>query len=70
MPDAHAANEARDRVGVEYIADHAVRFALVEAALGPASDDTARILAAVLEERQALADLGRSVHAGVVEEQT
>lgn len=66
MTNAHSANEPLDRLLIEDIPDHTVRLALVETPLGPASDYSAGILASVLQERQTLADLRRSVQAGVV----
>ena len=49
MSDAHAAPQPRHGVHIENISDHPVGFALVESALGPAGDDPARILPAVLQ---------------------
>lgn len=46
MADAHSTDELAERLGVEEVANHAVALALVEAALGPAGDDAASILAA------------------------
>ncbi|KAI3488256.1 hypothetical protein L1887_47795 [Cichorium endivia] len=60
VADAHVSLETRDGVDVKDIADHAVRLALVEAALVAARHDTGGILTAVLEERERLVDLGRS----------
>jgi hypothetical protein len=69
MSDAHSTDEGADRVRVEDVADHTVRLALVEAALLPARHDPARILPAMLEEREPLADLRGDVDAGVGEDE-
>jgi len=69
MPNAHAALQARERASVEDVAHHAVCLALVEAAAGAAGDDARRILAAVLQQREALIDLGRGGGARLCEEQ-
>lgn len=70
VPDAHPAVQGGQRVGVEDVSDHSVGLALVETSLGPASDDTARILTAVLEEREAFTDLWRRLLSRVVENET
>ena len=49
VTDAHPAVQSRERVSIEDVSDHPIRLALVEASLGPASDDTTGILASVLE---------------------
>jgi hypothetical protein len=69
MPHAHPPDQGPNGVRVEDIANHAIRLALVEAALGAAGDDAARILTAVLEEREPLADLGGSVDGRVGEQE-
>ena len=50
MADTHSPDEFGYSSCVEHISNHPIRFALVETALVSASDDTARILAAVLEK--------------------
>lgn len=57
-------------MGVKDVSDHSVGLALIETSLGPASDDTACILTAVLEEREAFADLWRCLLSRVVEDET
>ena len=50
MADTHSADELGYGSCVEHISDHSVCLALIEAALVSAGDDTARILATVLEK--------------------
>ena len=50
MANAHSSDEFGYGSCVEDISNHPIRFALVETALVSAGDDTARILAAVLEK--------------------
>ena len=50
MADPHSADELGYGSCVEHISDHSVCLALIEAALVSAGDDTARILATVLEK--------------------
>ena len=69
MADAHSADEPGDGCGVKDVPDHSVCLALVEAALGPAGDDAAGILAAMLEKREAFADLRSRIDRRVVEEE-
>ena len=59
VADAHAAEQPGQGGCVKDIPDHAVRLALVEAALMAAGDDAARVLAAVLQERKEREDLVR-----------
>ena len=54
-------------MGVKDISDHSIGLALVETSLGPASDDTACILTAVLEERETFTDLWRRLLSRIVE---
>lgn len=68
VSDAHTTNQPGDGISIEDIPDHSVGFALVEAAFGTASDDTTRILAAVLQEGQALRDFRGSIDGGVMQE--
>jgi len=51
VSDAHSSSQPRERVCVKYVTNHPVRFALVEPAFEPAGDDSAGILAAVLQQR-------------------
>lgn len=69
MSDPHAAGERGQSIGVKDIPDHAIRLALVEASLRPASDDTTRILASMLEKREALANLCCCIDARIVQEE-
>ena len=69
MADTHPADESGNGCGVEDISDHAVRLALVEAALRATCHDAARILAAMLEEREPFADLCGSIQGGIMEEE-
>ena len=69
MADAHSADEPGDGCGVKDVPDHPVCLALVEAALGATGDDAAGVLAAVLEEGEALADLSGRIDGRVVEEE-
>jgi hypothetical protein len=69
MTDAHPANQSRNSGRIKDVPDHAVRLALVKAALGPASDDTAGILASMLEEGEPLADVGGGIHLGIMKEE-
>ena len=69
VADAHSADEPGDGCGVKDVPDHAVCLALVEAALGAAGDDAAGVLAAVLEEGEAFADLSGRIDGRVVEEE-
>lgn len=69
VTNAHPAEESGESVGIEDIADHAVGFTLVEATLGATGDDAAGILAAVLEEREAFADLLRDLDRRIMGEQ-
>ena len=69
MAHTHASDQPRERVCVKDIANHAIGLALEEATLGTTGNDTAGILAAVLEERKTLADLVRDVDRGVMGEQ-
>lgn len=57
-------------MGVKDVSDHPIGLALVETSLGPASDDTACILTAVLEEREPFTDLWRRLLSRVVEDET
>lgn len=50
MAHAHTSDERWDALGVEYVPHHPVRLALEKAPFGTASDDTARILTAVLQQ--------------------
>ena len=50
MANTHSSDELGYGSCVEHISDHSVCLALVETALVSAGDDTARILAAVLEK--------------------
>lgn len=70
MSDAHPAIQGGESMGVKDVSDHSVGLALIETSLGPASDDTACILTAVLEEREAFADLWRCLLSRVVEDET
>ena len=69
MAYTHTADEPGERGGVKDIPDHPVGLALVEAALVAAGDDAAGVLAAVLEEGEALADLSGGIDGRVVEEE-
>jgi hypothetical protein len=69
MTHAHPSNQGADGVRIEDVADHAVCLALVEATLGTAGDDPARILAAVLEKCEPFADVGRSMDTRVGEQE-
>lgn len=60
VTDSHASDEITYSRRVEHIADHAIALHLVEAAFGPASDDSASILPAVLEETETFAELSAS----------
>lgn len=66
---AHAADEGGDSLWIEDVPDHAVCFALIETALGAAGDDSARILAAMLEEAESLAYFCGSRTVRVLEEE-
>lgn len=70
MPDAHTADEPADGVRVKHVAHHAIRLALIEAALWTARHDTTRVLASVLKQRKALANFRCRVDAGIVQKQT
>ena len=50
MSDTHPSNQPRQGGRVKDVPHHAVRFALVESSLGPASDDTTGILATMLQQ--------------------
>ena len=67
MSDTHSADQSGDGCGVKDISDHPVRLALVEASLRTACDDATRILSAMLEKRETLADLMSSVDRRVVQ---
>ena len=67
MSDTHSTDQLGDSCGVKDISDHPVRLALVEATLRTACDDAARILSAMLEKRETLADLMSSVDRRVVQ---
>lgn len=69
MTHTHASDQPRERVCIKDVADHAIGLALEETTLGTASDNTAGILAAMLEERKALANLVSDVDRGVMGEQ-
>ena len=70
VTDAHSPNQPRKRVCVKHITNHAVCLALKEAAFWSAGDDSAGILAAVLEQRQPLTNFWRRVRGWVVQQQT
>lgn len=70
VPDAHPAVQGGQCLSVEDVSDHAVGLALIEASLGPASDDTTRILTAMLEERETFTDLRRRLLSRVMEDET
>ena len=70
VADAHASDEAGDGSRVKHIADHTVRFTLEEPAFGSTSYNTARILSAMLQERQTLPYLRRSVQRRIMQQQT
>ena len=67
MSDAHPADKPCNSGRVKHVAHHPVRLALVEASLRTACDDAARILSAMLEKRETLADLMSSVDRWVVQ---
>ena len=66
MSNTHSTLQLRDRVRVEYIANHAIRLALEEATLGAAGHDAARVLTAMLKEGEAFADLRSGIDRRVV----
>ena len=70
MANTHSADEPGERGSVKDIPNHPVGLALVETALVAAGDDAARVLSAMLEKREALADLRSSIDRRVVEEET
>ena len=70
MSYTHSSNQPGQRVCVEDISDHAIGFALEEATFGTAGNDTASILATVLQQGQAFANLLRDVHRWIMREQT
>ena len=69
MADAHSAGEPGESGRVEDVPDHAVGLALEEATFGATGDDAAGVLAAMLEKREALADLSGRIDGRVVEEE-
>lgn len=69
MTDSHPANQPHYRVLREHVADHPIRLALIQPAPRPARDDPACILSAMLQQRQTLTYLRRSVDGGVVQEE-
>ena len=69
MSDTHSADQSGDGCGVKDISDHPVSLALVESPLRTAGDDAACVLAAMLEEGEAFADLLSCVEGGIVVEE-
>ena len=67
MANTHASDKPGQRGRVKDVPDHAVRLALVQAALVTACDDAASVLAAMLEQAESFADLGRCDGFGVVQ---
>ena len=70
MADAHSAGKPGESGRVEDVPDHAVGLALEEATFGATGDDAAGVLAAMLEKREALADLRSGIDRRVVEEES
>jgi len=70
MSDAHSPSQPGERVCVKHITNHPVCFALVEPAFGSTSDDSAGILASVLEQSQAFTNFRRRIYGWVVQQQT
>jgi hypothetical protein len=66
VTDSHPTDQSHYRVLREDVADHPIRLALIQSSPRTASDDSARILSAVLQQRQTLAYLRRSVDGGIV----
>lgn len=66
MPNTHATDQPRDGIRIEYIADHPVRLALVKATFWTTGDNTASILASMLEQRKTFAYLSRCIREGIV----
>ena len=67
VSNTHSTLKLRDRVRVEYIANHAIRLALVEPSLRTTRHDPTGILTPVLQEGQALANLRRHIDPRVVQ---
>lgn len=65
----HSANQPRQRTRIKDVADHAIGLALEEATFGTAGDDTTGILASVLEQREAFANLLRNIHRWIMGEE-
>lgn len=68
MSDAHSSNQAGKRIFVKHITNHSVCFALKETTFWPACDDSASILATVLQEGQTLRNFRRGVNGRVVQQ--
>ena len=68
MTNAHTADQTRNRIGVENIADHAIRFTLVKATFRTTCYNTTGILASVLKKRKAFDNLRGRVYGWVIEQ--
>lgn len=69
MSYAHSPDQRAQCVLIEDVANHAIRLALVKFALMTASDYPTCVLTTVLQQGKTLANLGRSWHIRVMEQQ-
>jgi hypothetical protein len=68
VSNTHPTNQSRNRLLREHVANHAVGLTLIKTSSGCAGDDSACVLASVLQQRQALAYFWCRVDGRVVQE--
>ena len=67
MSHSHASDQTLYGLLVENIPDHTIRLALIEATLWSTCNYSASILSSMLQQRETLTDLRRSVGVGVMD---